>query len=239
MPANGSENHLSLYRQLVDEVHELSQKYPLHQLIWLGDLNGSLIRSNNQQDRILQDFIKETALIPTITENTPTYHHFRGNVTSQIDYILISTELSNLSGKSDIKEREPLNVSSHDPVVVNFALTESINSQRKKKPKMSKKVNWNKMDLYEYQESTHLNLTSLEEQADLLSPEELMINLQDILTCAAEKATPPQKASRPARKTPWTPRMSQLSKERKLHFWKWKKESRPKTESSQTYRNLV
>ena len=238
MPANGSENHLSLYRQLVDEVHELSQKYPLHQLIWLGDLNGSLIRSNNQQDRILQDFIKETALIPTITENTPTYHHFRGNVTSQIDYILISTELSNLSRKSDIKERQTLNVSSHDPVVVNFALTESINSQRKKPPKMSKKVNWNKMDLYEYQESTHLNLTSLEEQADLLSPEELMINLQDILTCAAEKATPPQKASRPARKTPWTPRMSQISKERKLHFWKWKKEGRPKTESSQTYRNL-
>ena len=140
MPANGSENHLSLYRQLVDEVHELSQKYPLHQLIWLGDLNGSLIRSNNQQDRILQDFIKETALIPTITENTPTYYHCRGNVTSQIDYILIGTELSNLSRKSDIKEREPLNVSSHDPVVVNFALTESINSQRKKTPKCLRRL---------------------------------------------------------------------------------------------------
>ena len=105
------------YRECLDVIHDIIQRFiSSHTVLLCGDLNGSLLETrNNKHDVILKDFVKNHCLSNgTFESNQPTFYHFNGHVTSQIDYVLSSD--TQILATYDILNREPLNVSKHVPI---------------------------------------------------------------------------------------------------------------------------
>ena len=116
LPTNKSDSEYG-YRECLDIVHDIIQRYgPSHKVLLCGDLNGSLLRTrNNKHDIILKDFVEKHYLHSGASDCIqPTFYHFNGIVTSQIDYILSSDP--QIFSTYNIMNRESLNVSMHVPV---------------------------------------------------------------------------------------------------------------------------
>ena len=87
---NDSENR---YREYLDVLHDITRRYkPTHKILLCGDLDGTLLPTrNNKHDVILKDFVQEHFLSTGLYySGEPTFFHFNGVVTSQIDCILSS-----------------------------------------------------------------------------------------------------------------------------------------------------
>ena len=60
-----------------------------HNIILCGDFNGTLlVTRNNKHDIMLIDLVKEHMLSCGSGSLGPTFYHFNGYATSQIDYVL-------------------------------------------------------------------------------------------------------------------------------------------------------
>ena len=53
----------------------------------------------------------------------PTYNHFSGNVTSTIDLVIYPEDQSDHILKISIEERNPLNTSSHDALIIDLSIS--------------------------------------------------------------------------------------------------------------------
>ena len=95
LAANKSDSEYR-YRECLNVVHDIIEGYKTsHTVVLSGDmymLNGALlVARSNEHDVILKDFIKTHCLSnETFDSNQPTFYHFNGNITSQIDYLLSS-----------------------------------------------------------------------------------------------------------------------------------------------------
>ena len=240
MPTNGSVDHVPLYQSILDEILELSRTHSDHHLLWMGDLNGSLIRKNSKHDLMLQNFTKELELAPSTQSEQKTFFHFNKLSSSQIDYILTGESLKSVCTNYTIKEREPGNVSSHDPVQLNLQMQIDMDIQgpHKKQPVFAPRPNWTRIDKESYQELTHEHLEALLQNGLNLSLEDKILQTEKILIESAEKSTEDGRKHNPKRKTPWTPRMSEISKQEKHQFWLWKNEGKPRDPENQTFLRL-
>ena len=102
------------YRKCLDTIHDSIQRYKSsHMIILCGDLNGTLLLSrSNKHDVMLKDLVDEHCLsLGKNHSQNPTFYHFNGTVTSQIDYILCSD--STVLKAYSIHERHSENVSPH------------------------------------------------------------------------------------------------------------------------------
>ena len=90
------------YQEILDEVHEIICKYsPLHTIIWTGDMNASTNRQKpNSNDRLFEHFRKDHELyVIPLTPDVPTFYHFNGVSSSQIDYAVIPHSCLHLVSK--------------------------------------------------------------------------------------------------------------------------------------------
>ena len=153
MPTNKSGSDYC-YRECLDTIHDIIQRYESsHMIILCGDLNGTLLLSrSNKHDVMLKDFVDEHCLsLGNNHSQNPTFYHFNGTVTSQIDYILCS-DTTALKAYS-IHERHCENVSPHVPVSAEFEAFKTIQRQKSNKNSQSckKKIHsWDKTDQQKY-----------------------------------------------------------------------------------------
>jgi hypothetical protein len=94
--------------------------------------------------------------VPPKCTNSATFFHLYGKDTSQIDYVLESTSMINEYVNF---EREALNTSTHDPILVRF----SCNLEGKpQNPGVdyTKRIKWNKIDKQEYKNNVEAKLTT-------------------------------------------------------------------------------
>ena len=128
------------YRECLDVLHDIIRRYePTHKILLCGDLNGTLLPTrNNKHDVILKDFVQDHFLSTGFHfSGEPTFFHFNGVVTSQIDHILSND--SHLYISYSILQKDPRNVSSHVPVQVKIRLPVKVplNADFKTKTKAS------------------------------------------------------------------------------------------------------
>lgn len=161
MPTNkqGSEH---AYRECLDVLHDIISRYEhSHNIILCGDLNGTLlVTRNNKHDVMLKDFVKEHMLSCRNSSLDPTFYHFNGYATSQIDYVL--SNCPELVWRYSICKKDPLNVSPHVPVTVLLKLTPEVLSSHcraeGKQCKPKKVFSWNRLDQDTFTEHVQTNL---------------------------------------------------------------------------------
>ena len=135
MPANGSLTNID-YSSILDEVFELLQKFSvIGAVLWIGDMNASLIRSKpNRNDQLFRHFCVENELEILSLANTPTYHHFDGKTTSQIDYAVTLSHQTGTFIDAKVEVRHPLNTSTHDAVICTTSLLLAESAPKKTEP---------------------------------------------------------------------------------------------------------
>ena len=124
MPAEGTLDKTTSYEEVLDEVHEIIQNSQNTKIIWIGDMNASLIRNRkSSNDKAFEHFCTEAYLTPSpLMPSLPTYHHFAHSSTSQIDLLVTPTNQTDLISKMEIDARNPENASSHDAVIATIEI---------------------------------------------------------------------------------------------------------------------
>ena len=147
LPAVGSRNHEDEYKDAIDQLYEILQKYQnTHEIMIGGDLNEDLANYNRRNKRkdYLQQFILELGL--TYTNCGKTFLRPNGEECSELDYFLWKMD-SQASNKIILKDIIS-NTSDHYPIrtEVRHVFTpedESVNSKEKNMPPSLK---WDKVD---------------------------------------------------------------------------------------------
>ena len=229
MPTNGSEDS---YQEALDEVIELMNKFRERgKVIWLGDLNASKHRHTSPNDKHFTQVCHELNLDTTdLKDQEPTYHHFIGNIKSRIDHILAPPEAIHCLADTWTEGRDPLNMSSHDPVFTKI-LTEPETSScddRAPNEEANRKINWRKTDTHDYHAKTKRRLESLIQHGGLALPSETLVDrLYDILLKTGVECSPAPKIGRKrSNKYPWAPELKPFIKTIKHLFFQWKKQGR-------------
>ena len=153
-------SNTDLFQETLDELSEIIEKYKNKANILLGgDMNASL-RRDSAQDRQFKCFLNENDMkVPPKSTNSATFFHFNGKDTSQIDYVLESTSMINEYVNF---EREALNTSTHDPILVRFSCYLEGKTQNPG-VNYTKRIKWNKIDKQEYTNNVEAKLTTLQE----------------------------------------------------------------------------
>ena len=190
MPTNKKDSEFS-YRECLDVLHDIISRFESsHKIVLCGDLNGTLMLTrNDKHDIMLKDFVKEHMLsIGNISSLVPTFYHFNGTVTSQIDYIITNDD--NLIQCYAICQKDSVNVSSHVPVKVLLNVSSDLRDlhchMNKGQDKPKKVYCWNKLN----QEQFIQHLSSKLSQCDLESTENSVESISKCLKNAADQAVP-------------------------------------------------
>ena len=227
MPTEGTHDSENTYDDVLDEVHDIMQKYKSSSsIIWAGDLNGSLRRpSPTTNDRKLRKFFREEKLESKITlEETPTYYHFNRRSTSQIDHIAQLQRDENKLTEVRVDQRNHVNTSSHDAVMANLTVIPKKWPKKKATVMVKTKPNWKKVDLNRYKEVTGLRLKNLIASDGLTLPTEVVAECTNhILTTSAElcgAGKKKQQSKRDRGKRPWLPSFKPIIRLMKQSRWK-------------------
>jgi hypothetical protein len=120
--------------------------------VFYGDMNDTLVKERkNSHDKKLMNFIKNNKLNvhqEMVTHSTPTFYHNDGKSTSQIDYIFSNNDVIDTT---IVMGHDPINSSSHLPVIANLTKTLKATAKKGKKSNTTYKLLWEKVDKKEYQ----------------------------------------------------------------------------------------
>ena len=188
MPTNKSDSEFG-YRECLDVIHDIIRRYePSHTIVLCGDLNGTLLETrNNKHDIMLKDFVNEHCLSTgSNLKLEPTFYHFNGVVTSQIDYILCSD--TKLLKNYTIFERQAENLFPHVPVMSELSIPTSTSGiiSGKEKAATRKTYSWNKLDKEKYSAEIAAMLPTCGNE----NVESTINSLTECLKRAAQKAVP-------------------------------------------------
>ena len=228
MPSEGSLDQTASYDSLLDEVYSVTELYsPLNTIIWAGDLNASFNRpKKTSNDRKFIEFCHEMKFHqPDSTPQQPTYHHFTGTTSSQIDHFLQLSFQKQIIGNIKIDTRHPLNCSTHDSITAIVYAQPSTKSTISNKGKPTcPRLKWEKVDKALYQELTKERLTCLEDTLDTPLPNNVLIHrIQDILLTSAQDAGPPASKKSHRKKPQWPPTIIPLIDASQEAHCKWVK----------------
>ena len=226
MPTSGSQD---CYLERLAEVDELMQKHADGTFIWCGDLNASLTRDPpSQNDKHLRSFCLEHNIGPPTDDNTATYHHFVGNISSRIDHFIMATESLHLITRYKVMTREPENLSSHDPICARFTINGNLEGEKHSdtgEVEARKKPRWDKIDRQMYQTETDERLQCFIANGGLELPNDVMVErLNNILLDSADHCCPPRITRKPKKRSkyPWADSLKPLIVELKSNHYQWK-----------------
>lgn len=236
MPTDGSKVS---YDEMLDEVFEIIEKYSSrnNEVIWAGDINASFDRKNpSSNDRKFRLFCNEMNLKTITPKGQPTYHHFVDGITSCIDHVLHYSGSPNPLSPGSIDARNPLNMSSHDPVLTSIKLESgSLRPQSSHATNIArKKPNWKKMDIDKYSELTQVKLESFLKHGGMQLPLEVIVDrIYDILLSSSDECSPvvKRKMGKKVGSYPWSSDMKPVIAKTKQLFYEWKLIGRPQDHS--------
>ncbi len=230
MPAEGSRDVTANFEGLLAEVKTVAEKYsPESTIIWTGDINASIQpreRPTNN-DKLLSKFCKTEQLRLAVTmPSTPTYHHFKGGTTSQLDLYLELEAQQTLIHSIKVEERHACNCSSHDPVIAELNSKMILKKPAQVKEKTTPRVNWERVDKEQYRDITSQHLQVMLSQIHgEVHPQFLIARTNKILLEAGLACDPKAKVKNKKRKGfKWHSQLKPLVQESKLAHWKTKQE---------------
>jgi hypothetical protein len=198
MPTEGAAT--SDYSEILDEVHQVLDKYNSHIPIWTGDINATLHRPRpTSNDKLFQQFCLENYLqVSAHMPDVPTFHHFNGKSTSTID-LFIHRVIDDPITTIHVLARQPTNTGPHDPVTADVTILHDKKDAPDTRPPKAK-VRWDKVDGALYKELTHTRLEALQDQMENMPATVTALRLNSILTKYALEACPPHhgRRSRPS-----------------------------------------
>ena len=232
LPTNKKDSEHN-YCECLDVLHDILNRYEQsHQIILCGDLNGTLLLSrNNKHDILLKEFVNEHSLSNMgQASEKPTYYHFSGVVTSQIDYIL--TNMANNFETYSIKDRDALNISSHVPVQVtmkvDFVKSQDETSGSYKKDRQIKQtLLWNKIDIDTYISEIESSLPTV--MSKVSDPDSAVNSVMECLIAAAQKAVPVKTVKLKGPKQRVSREVLNCMKKVKVTFREWAAAGKPRT----------
>ena len=224
MPCRGLSNSESDFRDTLDQVQEVINRYcHAYTVILLGDLNASLTREvPNSRDNVLRKFCPSQHL--SVCEDYPvmnTFVHPNGKSQSQTYYILcVGNSGDSLVG--DVKVcQDLLNTSTHfpvtclmPPVVKRATDCQPVGSAHRKK------VLWAKLDKANYQRTlaTKLNPDCLKES----SLDEVEMHLQKFCSTLVEAAVNNAPRVKPGKKKRlWSSDLQRAAADSKRAHFQW------------------
>jgi len=204
-------------------------------------MNASLIR-HSFQDKLFQKFLIENSFDkPRGCSNIPTYHHYNGKDNSQIDYVLQSAPLID---KYLTFIREPLNTSTHDPVMVTFycnITAANVETERQS----TRKIKWNKVNISEYQSEFDKKITEIIPEDITMTTKNSEFIIKTICKTLVDSAEHQsgmkphrETANRCKKKRSWTPEINQAMKRSKSCFAKWKAEGKPRDSQNRHFKSM-
>jgi hypothetical protein len=240
LPAgNAKADHME-YQNVLDEVLEIVQKYSHnHQIVWVGDLNGSFDRSPPcTRDALLRRLCEEVNISPDGDTSIPSYYHNNaGTPTSRIDHVIPILPVCHIDMSVSVRAREALNTSPHDPVVAHFKSTLGSVMRNTRKATCTlnsskQRIHWDKVDekLYvEHVKESLLNSDSLKSE----SADSLLDMLNGVLYHAStqsllEEHSLSQKRVRPTKRKLWHPDLKPLIKSCQSAHKIWRYAGKPR-----------
>ena len=182
---------------VLDELVEIVTKYRNSSDIFIGgDVNASIHRSKlNSRDIDFQKFLMELNLkIPAMCPVRSTFYHSNNGDESQTDYFVGSVRVVE---KCITFQREPLNMLSHDPIMVgiNRKLCKNLNHGGKVH---THRIKWNKVDLDEYEKLVEMEMKVKLKQVETLTVSRFnsfVGSICDTLVSTAKKLQPKGKSN--------------------------------------------
>ena len=229
MPTNKKDTDFS-YRECLDVLHDIISRYESsHKIVVCGDMNGTLLLTrNNKHDIMLKDFVKEHMLSMGNNESLePTFYHFNGTDTSQIDYILTSDV--KLIQDYAICQKSAVNVSSHVPVKSVLRISSKLSGldrhEKQVQGKPRKVYSWNKIDQEQFMQHVNQKLS----QCDWESTESSVNSITSCLKSAADHAVPSKTVKFKGPKKPVSSEVLTRLKRLKESYKKWDNAGKPRT----------
>ncbi|CAC5410478.1 unnamed protein product [Mytilus coruscus] len=168
--------------------------------------------------------------------NRPTFYHYSGNSTSQIDYILENVRGCYLLD-STIMDQNSLNSSAHVPVK---AKTHPIVKQNGISNSTGKKktiLKWEETDTENYQQKV-CQVRQKPEMQNETDVEQQAINIIDILQEASKLSVVQKIVSLKGPKWKASPKVKECIEKNKKAFYAWKQKDRPKNEENLEYQEM-
>jgi hypothetical protein len=207
-------------------------KYDSCKILWTGDINASHSRSRaTDNDKKCMAFCKETDIQASPhTPPVPTYHHFSGNITSQIDYFIVPKQQTDIISSISVDIRNPTNCSTHDAILAQMKpRLVHVDEPKANRVTLPNRVKWEKVDTDMYYQLTEEKITVLYESIDDNTPTEIIAHRLNTILTEVSQQCQPNIAKKPRKRTryTWGPEVYPYMKESKKAFGLWKKEGRP------------
>lgn len=241
MPAGNIRSDIARYHSVLDEVHELYEKYSDScDIIWIGDLNGAFTRQKpHKRDHLLRDFCNEMGFGLSGDKTTPTFHNSQSGNSFRIDHILQPNNVPHRALNIRVLTREATNMSPHDPVIADIIISSNYNSNgiATSVPELEvaiKRIPWKHVDRELYYQLSEQYLKPLLSNVAKYSPEELVNQINKALyKASAESLTKkPPKNTNKRRTHPWDIALKPLALVAKHSHWKWKCAGKPQHDDS-------
>ena len=244
----GAMNCEQAYQEALDSIREIYIKYcDTHTIILMGDLNGSIKRSNpSSRDAALLRACKELK-ISTEVPKQDTFYHVNGRDSNQSDYILMSCDERHLCQNYATMGYDLIatNVSDHIPVKVEINIKVIPSNRRSKAANNSSvtqpRINWSNIDLDKYQvltKGSSVHTDHVKDNCDLVFAVE---NLTATLNKAANDSclVPPKKPRKSKKGLDiWTPEIAHLAKNNKEKHGVWIDAGSPRSSDHPTLINM-
>ena len=229
MPCRGLNNSESDFRDTLDQIQEVINKYcHAYRIVLMGDLNASLTREDpSSRDKVLRKFCESQCL--SLCDNYPsvnTFIHPNGKSKSQIDYILCMGDPGDSLVNNVQVYQDPLNTSTHLPVRCLMPPVTSRISEGPPVRVVNKKVLWTKLDKSKYQSilASKLDPSCVAE----LSLGELEFYLQEFCSTMVDAALDSAPRVKPGKKKRlWTLELQKAASDGKKAHFQWKQAGKP------------
>ncbi len=232
MPTEGTKDATTSYQAVLDEVMAVITRCADNSMIiWTGDLNASMIKRSHptKNDKLLESFCMENNLSKYDMPNQPTYHHFTGLSSSQLDYFLRLSHQRILLENVNIDKRHPCNNSAHDAVKAD--LIPKIHLKRTSAQQMDggpHRIRWDKVNMKRYKTLTGERLKSmLDVIQEPIHPELLILRTNEILKKSASDAEEKPKPRKKRQGFQWDRQLKPYVTRSKKAHWEWKQQASP------------
>ena len=244
MPTNGTMADTS-YDEVLDEVFEVMEKYSTNNsIIWIGDINAAVKRAKpTSNDKLFIKFCLENKLtVSPLTPDAPTYYHFSGGASSQIDLVITPEEQAPIITAVHVDVRAPANTSPHDAIIASTshhivpAQPSTPGKTNTKSFKAATKVKWKKVDKEKYATISSRKLDALTETTTSATHTDIIVKVlnKSLYDASMECQPTPRKPKKPS-KFKWHPELKPMMEASKRAHWEWKSVDASKEQSNPLY----
>ena len=223
LPCRGSSGCEAEFDETVHQLAEICDKYThSHDLIIAADFIVNLTKASPRQSRHKSMMMERCQLSTFNCPDRPTFVHYNGLGSSQIDFIIGSQHL-NLD--VTVHDSSPLNTSTHVPVEALLHSNQSMKCPTPLAvPAPRPRIQWDKVDILAYR---HAVLDNLSNQCVVpLDKDTIDEATSNIISCLLNAAPiPPVKRTR--NRPPWSESVSQAMKTSRREHRNWVAQGSP------------